>query len=824
MPQVRYDRSSPSTCAETGGGGLVTVCEIEGPQDHAAAALYLPGWPVEPIRATKKVRYSEARSLWRLALREISFMKNRLIAWVGIALAMLCGRAAAADDAAAFPTIAPIDSLRLPAAALAQLPVVIRGRVTWVARGGGANEYAAVQDETAGIWIDIERAKDLRVWRGNAAWQGVEPGMLVEVRGVRDHDDQTFAPQIIPHDITPVPSPECIVFPDAEDTTADRLFSGLDDSQRIRFTGVVQGLREQGARRVLTLEGGGRRIRVVVPKGEEFPDPATILDATVSVSGVATTSYTTRGQFVMPTIFLARGSDVQIVQPPPATAFAAPEIPLNRLGRLLPEIDVRHRIRTRGTVSYASGGRLFYLQAEALGVRVETMEPLPLEPGDMVEVSGFLDRERVLAGLAQAAGIVNAVVRVTGHENRPWATVIQPDKILEINLAANRVGRIADPGDYDGCFIECRARVGDMQDDDWQVLPLIAGKTALTATMADDVRDALPPLASGCELLIRGIVQFELEPPTPRTLPLVARMSLIVPKASDIIVVSRPSWWTPRRLLAALSLLAVALAALLGWIVLLRRQVAIQSRRLADEIMDRERAEIEFEASLQERTRLAANLHDTVLQTVTGIGFQLKSCQKANDHAATTDAESLVVAQRMVEHAVDQLRGTVWSMSTMPLEGTTFPAALEAMAARLQAGQKPRISVHVAGVERDVPKVVSGNLLLLAEEAVHNALRHANAGLIDVMAVFHEATVGVVVHDNGIGFEVGRQPQRPEGHFGIDGMRDRMKRLGGTVTVESHLGSGTTITAEAPADPSAPDLSARPVLQPHANPDIEAAL
>lgn len=747
-------------------------------------------------------------------------MKRNVIAWGGVVivvLAALCGGAAAADDAAAASAVVPIASLRMPSATRSDVPVVIQGRATWVARGGGISEYAAVQDETAGIWIDIQRAKDSGAWQGEAAWQGIEPGMLVEVRGTRDRDDQTFAPQIIPRDIVPVPSPDRIVFPHARDTSADRLFSGLDDSQRITLTGIAQGLRVQGMQRVLTLEGGGRPISVVLPKGEEFPDPDTILDATLSVSGVATSSYTKRGQFVMPTIFVARGSDIRIVQPPPATAFAVPKIPLHRLGRFQPEIDMRHRIRTQGTVSYASGGRIFYLQEEALGVRVETMKPVRLTPGDLVEVSGFLDREQVLAGLAQAAGIVNAVVRVIGHENRPQVMVIQPDEILEIN----RPRRIPLPGDYDGCLIECRARVGDLQDNDWKILPLIAGKTTLTATMANDVRAALPPLVSGCELVIRGIVQLELRAPTLHTLPRVARMSLIVPSASDIVVVSRPSWWTPRRLLAALSLLAVVLAALLGWVVLLRRQVAIQSRRLADEIMERERAEIEFEASLQERTRLAANLHDTVLQTVTGIGFQLKSCQKTTAQAATTDAESLGVAQRMVEHAVDQLRGTVWRMSTMPLEGATFPAALEAMAARLQDGQKPRITVHVAGVERDVPKVVSGNLLLLAEEAVHNALRHADASLIDVMAIYHEATVGVVVHDNGIGFDPGGQPQRPVGHFGLDGMRDRMKRLGGTVTVESHPGSGTTITAEVPAQPGGPDLSARPVLQTHADQDIE---
>jgi signal transduction histidine kinase len=221
----------------------------------------------------------------------------------------------------------------------------------------------------------------------------------------------------------------------------------------------------------------------------------------------------------------------------------------------------------------------------------------------------------------------------------------------------------------------------------------------------------------------------------------------------------------------------------------------VQSRRLADEITDRRRAEIEFEATLQERSRLAANLHDTVLQTVTGIGLQLRSCERAHEQAAMHAPEHLTVAQQMVGHAIDQLRGKVWTMRTTPLEGRTFPAALEALVSRLQAGQSTSITVHIAGVERPVPELVSGNLLLLAEEAVHNALRHAAASSIDVMAVFHDESVGVVVHDDGLGFEPGREPQDSLGHFGLDGMRERMERLGGTVSIESQPGEGTTVTA-----------------------------
>jgi signal transduction histidine kinase len=735
----------------------------------------------------------------------------RRIVWCVVA-ALLLSAAGEADDYQPPSTPVPIAMLREPSDGEQVRPVVVRGRLTWVTHGRGGNEYAAVQDDTAGIWLDVQRAKDSGVWRGEEAWHELEPGMLVEVSGVRDRDDQTFAPQIIPHVIRPLGAPGDIEFPVAPVTTADRLFSGLDDSQRIMIEGVVQGLVEQRERWMMTLEAGGRRIRVMVPRGNDFPEPSLVIDSTLSVTGVATTSYTTRGQFVLPTIMVPRSCDLRVIQAAPTTAFDAPEIPLARLGRLIPSVDVRHRIRTRGTVSFAANGRLFYLQSQSLGVRVEAAEKVDVRPGDTVEVSGFLDRERVLAGLSQAAGIVNAVVRVVGRASRPSATVIQPDVIVEINRAAKRGGRLAEPGDYDGCLIECRARVGDLRADAGGIIPLISGNTALTATLSDEILAEVPPLEPGCELLLRGIVQFELEPPVAGYLPQLGRMSLLVPSASDLTVVSRPSWWTPRRLLAVLGMLAVAFAIALGWVALLRREVAVQSRRLAAEITERQRSEIEFEAALEERSRLAANLHDTVLQTVTGIGYQLKSVQQGPEQPPAADAASLATAQRMVEHAVDQLRGKVWSMRTMPLEGGSFPAALQALAGRLQAGQSPRIVVHVAGVERDIPDLVSGNLLLLGEEAIHNALKHAQATTIDVMALYDDDRVGVVIHDDGIGFAAGSSDE-PRGHFGLAGMRDRMRRLGGGVTVESAPGAGTTVTATAPSQSLEPVLSSRPVLQ-----------
>jgi hypothetical protein len=105
---------------------------------------------------------------------------------------------------------------------------------------------------------------------------------------------------------------------------------------------------------------------VICSKATGLPPAADLIDATVAATGVATTSYTMRGQFVTPTILLARRATSKIGE-----AAADRGLRLRRKsdldGRLIPGVDVRHRIRTRGTVSYEAGGKLFFLQSKAIG-------------------------------------------------------------------------------------------------------------------------------------------------------------------------------------------------------------------------------------------------------------------------------------------------------------------------------------------------------------------------------------------------------------------------------------------------------------------------
>jgi signal transduction histidine kinase len=99
--------------------------------------------------------------------------------------------------------------------------------------------------------------------------------------------------------------------------------------------------------------------------------------------------------------------------------------------------------------------------------------------------------------------------------------------------------------------------------------------------------------------------------------PIVKQLSLMLRSPADVQVLRTPSWWTAGRLAAALSGLAAVLVGSLLWVGMLRRQVAATTERLASEMRRRRDAALEFDASLRERNRLAANLHDTLLQSLT---------------------------------------------------------------------------------------------------------------------------------------------------------------------------------------------------------------
>jgi signal transduction histidine kinase len=355
-----------------------------------------------------------------------------------------------------------------------------------------------------------------------------------------------------------------------------------------------------------------------------------------------------------------------------------------------------------------------------------------------------------------------------------------------------------------GTFTATVADAGPTRDGG--VLRVASDRTILEAVLLPAAYATAVRFRPGSEVSLTGIVHYDIarsqEELIDGRISSFDRFSLFVHEADDLRVIRAAAWWTPFRLTAALAAVLAVLAAALAWAWSLRRQVAVQAAAIAKEMRARREAAVEFQATLRERTRLAANLHDTLLQSMAGIGFQLEACQMSTRRSGAADTEEaadhLDVARRMVDHAVDDIRGSVWALRSTAVHGRSLTEAIEALVGRVGAGHRPLIDLQTTGESFDLPDFVTGNLLLIVQEAVLNAIRHGDPDLIHVRVSFHtdDATVELSIHDDGAGFEVGGQRGPDEGHFGLQGMRERAERLGGRLTVESGPGRGTVVRCQ----------------------------
>lgn len=651
-----------------------------------------------------------------------------------------------------------------------------------------------VEDDTGGVWVELFASLS------SEELERFTVGARVTVDGELDRGG--YAPRIMADHVrligvAPLPEPLQV--------DVNRLFVGADNGRRVQVSGIVQGYRLDEEVWSFVVDVAGRRMVVRAPKEFLDVEPSSLVDAEVAFVGVIGAIRNTRGQFLSPILNVARREDLRVVATAPSSAFESPIVPLSELALFSPTPSRGRRIRSEGVVTLAYPGRFFYLQEGLHGVRVETTSLDPIEPGDLVKVVGFLNMSRHIGGL------VEAVYRRRDHDARPLAVTIQPQQIIAVNERSRQIGQIARPGNYHGCLISFTATLMEARPPvgEWCGLTLADGSFIVMATLPAAEFPRIRSLRPGSTLAITGIADLNIMPDPALSLgldPLTQRVGVFIQRADDVAVISAPSWWTPARLGTALAFALGTVMAVLGWNYLLHQRVMQQASSLAEQMRSRYEAEAEFQATLRERGRLAANLHDTVLQTVTGIGYQLKGMkasmkqsQKRGGPEPVQAAADIDVAQRMVDHAVQQLRGTVWAMQTLPLAGESLPTAVETLVQRLQAEHTTSIFLRTTGPVQQVPEVIAGNLFLVVQEAVYNALRHADASRIDVELSFTEpGTVTVQVRDDGRGFMPGQQPGAADGHFGIEGMRDRISRIGGRWALDSHLGVGTTITATVP--------------------------
>jgi ligand-binding sensor domain-containing protein/signal transduction histidine kinase len=206
----------------------------------------------------------------------------------------------------------------------------------------------------------------------------------------------------------------------------------------------------------------------------------------------------------------------------------------------------------------------------------------------------------------------------------------------------------------------------------------------------------------------------------------------------------------------------------------------------------------QFAAVLAERTRIAREIHDNLAQEMAGISVQLEVVARTMPAGAETAKAQLDRVRMLVRHGIAEARRYVWDLRSPALERSDLPTALSETARRLTLETEVEAQVQVSGVFRPLTQLVEDNLLRIGQEAINNAVKHAQPQQIFVSLVFAARHVQLRVRDDGCGFDSRIAGNGATGHFGLVGMRERAAQIGGTLSIDSRTGSGTDIVVDVP--------------------------
>jgi signal transduction histidine kinase len=207
------------------------------------------------------------------------------------------------------------------------------------------------------------------------------------------------------------------------------------------------------------------------------------------------------------------------------------------------------------------------------------------------------------------------------------------------------------------------------------------------------------------------------------------------------------------------------------------------------------------DAVVEERNRLAREIHDTCAQGFTGIALQLEAAEEMLLRNSAGVLEHIISARTLARESLKGVRESVWKMRPNALEGITLPEAIEGLARKVLSGTSIEVNVALIGTAQELASEIEANLLHISQEAITNAIKHSEASEIRVELAYEPGQIQLCVKDDGRGF-VPNLPW-PQRGFGLTSMRERAKSLGGEWSICSAPGQGTQIQVVVPVPPQA---------------------
>lgn len=215
--------------------------------------------------------------------------------------------------------------------------------------------------------------------------------------------------------------------------------------------------------------------------------------------------------------------------------------------------------------------------------------------------------------------------------------------------------------------------------------------------------------------------------------------------------------------------------------------LAVQMARLADQARQA--------AKLEERNRIARDIHDTLAQGFTGVVVNLEAASRTlKKNNVELALEHIDHARGLAQAGLGEARESVRALRPEALQQADLEHALQKLLQRYEAGENLSAQVHCVGEKVGLPEEVENELLRIAQECMTNVVKHAGAQHVEIKLVFGSDTVSLSVADDGTGFD----PLDHHDGFGLLGMRERAERIGARLLVSSRPGLGTRIETVVP--------------------------
>jgi ligand-binding sensor domain-containing protein/signal transduction histidine kinase len=204
-----------------------------------------------------------------------------------------------------------------------------------------------------------------------------------------------------------------------------------------------------------------------------------------------------------------------------------------------------------------------------------------------------------------------------------------------------------------------------------------------------------------------------------------------------------------------------------------------------------------YNLRLAERTRIAREMHDTVVQGCVGVSTLIEAAVGSAGSDQDLMLECLDNARIHLRLTLDEARQALTDLRHDSFEDG-LPGALSELVKTVNGEKGAAVTLEVSGAEARFAESTSRTLLLVTREAIRNAAMHAEPTIITVRLLYMSSQVSLEIQDNGCGFESAPGELAAEGHFGILGMCERMEQIGGSLEVTSSPGGGTTVAARLP--------------------------